>query len=111
MGFGEAVKTCFTRYAEFRGRAQRPEFWWFMLFLVIVGAAARILGEGVSALFSLATIVPSLAVGARRLHDTARSAWWLLLWLVPLVGWIVLLIFMAQEGSAAANQYDLSSAA
>lgn len=62
------------------------------------GEAAGIIGEAPSALFSLATLLPSLAVGARRLHDTNRSGWLQLLWLIPVVGWILLTVRLAQEG-------------
>lgn len=62
------------------------------------GEAAGIIGEAPSALFSLATLLPSLAVGARRLHDTNRSGWLQLLWLIPVVGWILVIVWLAQEG-------------
>lgn len=105
MRFTDAVQLCFGKYADFNGRAQRPEFWWYVLFIFLGGLATRIFGESAAALFSVATLLPSLAVGARRLHDTGRSGWWLLLWIVPLVGWIIMIIFMAQQGQATDNQY------
>jgi uncharacterized membrane protein YhaH (DUF805 family) len=98
MTFGESIRTCFSKYAEFNGRASRPEFWWWFLFTVLAGLAAGIIGEAASALFSLATLLPSLAVGARRLHDTNRSGWLQLLWLIPVVGWILVIVWLAQEG-------------
>jgi uncharacterized membrane protein YhaH (DUF805 family) len=97
MTFGESIRTCFTKYATFDGRASRSEFWWFFLFTFLASAAASLIGDTVSGLVSLATLLPSLAVGARRLHDTNRSAWYLLLWLVPLVGWIILIVWAIQE--------------
>jgi len=97
MTFGESIRICFSKYAAFNGRASRPEFWWWCLFTVLAGLAARVLGEAPSALFSLATLLPSLAVGARRLHDTNRSGWLQLLWLIPLVGWILVIVWLAQE--------------
>lgn len=97
MTFGESIRTCFTKYATFDGRASRSEFWWFVLFTFLASAAAGLISEALSGLVSLATLLPSLAVGARRLHDTNRSGWFLLLWLVPLVGWIVLVVWAAQE--------------
>ena len=105
MKFGDAVKLCFTKYAEFNGRARRPEFWWYALFIFLATFAAGVLGRSASALVSLVTLVPSLAVGARRLHDTNRSGWWQLLGLIPLIGWVLLIIFLAQEGNAAENRY------
>ncbi|MFY9329251.1 MAG: DUF805 domain-containing protein [Georgfuchsia sp.] len=98
MTFGEAISTCFSKYADFDGRASRAEFWWFFLFTFLASAAAGIVSQTLSALFSLGVLLPSLAVGARRLHDTDRSGWFLLLWLIPLIGWIVLLVWTVQEG-------------
>jgi uncharacterized membrane protein YhaH (DUF805 family) len=123
MGFGGAIKTCFSKYVEFKGRAGRPEYWWWALFNVLVsfGTAAVDLaiaaagGPGVvSNLVGLALFLPSLAVGARRLHDTDRRGWWLLLWLIPLIGWIILIVFLCQRGTEGPNRFgedDLSVAA
>lgn len=97
MNFQDSIKICFTKYADFSGRASRPEYWWFFLFNFLVSAALAMFSQGLSSLFSLATLVPRLAAGARRLHETNRSGWWQLLWLVPVVGWIVIIIFLAQE--------------
>lgn len=101
MKFGESISTCFSKYAEFDGRASRSEFWWWTLFVVLASIASGIIGEAVSALFSLGTILPGLAVGARRLHDTDRSGWLQLLWFIPVIGWIVLIVWLAQEGKGA----------
>jgi uncharacterized membrane protein YhaH (DUF805 family) len=99
------------RYAQFDGRAGRAEFWWFALANLIVGGILSILGQ-VTFLFSIiyfvysvALIVPGLAVGVRRLHDTNRSGWWLLLIFIPLVGAIVLIVFFATAGDAGSNTY------
>lgn len=97
MTFGESISACFSKYATFDGRASRSEFWWFVLFTFLVSAAIGIVSDKLSALFSLAVLLPSLAVGARRLHDTDRSAWFLLLWFIPIIGWIILIIWAAQE--------------
>lgn len=98
MTFFESIQTCFSKYATFDGVASRSEYWWFFLFNAIAGAIAQEISVGLSGVYSLATLLPSLAVAARRLHDTDRSGWWQLLWLVPVVGWIVLIVFLAQEG-------------
>jgi len=83
MTFGESIVACFSKYAAFNGRAARPEYWWWVLFTALVSAATGVVSETLSALFSLAILLPSLAVGARRLHDTDRSGWFLLLlWLI-----------------------------
>ena len=100
MTFQESIQVCFKKYADFTGRAGRPEYWWFMLFIVLAGAAAGIISHYASALFYLATLLPSVAAATRRLHDTGRSGWWQLIGLVPILGWIVLLVFLTQEGKA-----------
>lgn len=97
MTFGESISTCFSKYATFDGRATRSEFWWFALFTVLASAILGMISETASGVFSLAVLLPSLAVGARRLHDTDRSGWFLLLWLLPVIGWIVVLFFATQE--------------
>lgn len=99
------------KYAEFNGRARRTEYWMFVLFnfiaYVVLGVAERILHlSGVlSAAYGLAVLIPSLAVSVRRLHDTDRSGWWLLIGLIPLIGAIVLIVFAVQEGQATPNKY------
>jgi uncharacterized membrane protein YhaH (DUF805 family) len=101
----------FKKYAVFDGRATRTEFWTFTLGNMVVGVALAILGgisDGfvvLSYLFSLATFLPSLAVGVRRLHDTGRSGWWWLIGLIPLVGAIVLLVFFVQDSQPGTNEY------
>jgi uncharacterized membrane protein YhaH (DUF805 family) len=118
MSFPDSVKICFSKYADFNGRARRSEYWWWILFTVLVGIVASIidaiLGTGngsgsglIQSIANLALLLPSLAVGARRLHDTDRSAWWLLLWLAICVGWIVLIIFFVQD-SKGDNKYGPS---
>ena len=96
MNFQDAIKVCFTKYADFTGRASRPEFWWFFLFCFLASIVLSAISSVLSGIFSLLTLIPRLAVGARRLHETNRSGWWQLLWLVPVIGWIVLIIFLVQ---------------
>lgn len=105
MNFTEAISTCFRKYGDFSGRAARSEYWWWELFLVLCTLAAALFGEKVSALFSLATLLPSLAVGARRLHDIDKSGWWQLLWFIPVIGWLVLLYWAVQPGRDP-NRFD-----
>src|SRR5437773_11466425 len=76
MTFQESVRVCFSKYADFSGRASRSEYWWFFLFIVLVGTATSFVSDYVSAIFLLATLLPSLAAATRRLHDTERSGWW-----------------------------------
>jgi len=106
MGFGEAVKTVFSKYATFSGRAGRSEFWFFVLFSIIVNIVLNIIGQFsemagavLSIIFFLGTIIPSIAVGARRLHDIDRTGWWQLIALIPIVGTIVLIIFYALKST------------
>lgn len=106
-----AVRTVLSKYATFSGRASRPEFWWWFLAVFIVSIITQIVdatiiapmlgfeagdenaGQPLSVLFSLAILLPAIAVAARRLHDIGKSGWWLLIGLVPLVGGLVLLWF------------------
>jgi uncharacterized membrane protein YhaH (DUF805 family) len=115
MSFTQAVRTCMSKYAMFNGRARRPEYWWFALFGLITYAVAAVIdaatGTPVFVIIALlALLVPSLAVAIRRLHDTNRSGWWYLICLVPLIGGIVLLVFMASDSTPGTNQYDMQSA-
>ncbi len=105
MDFQQSIKQCFQKYADFNGRAKRPEYWWFALFCFIVSMALGIIGDTISLAFSLVTLLPSLAVGSRRLHDINKSGWFQLLWLIPILGWLVLIYFLVQEGGTDINQY------
>lgn len=97
MTFTGAIKTCFSKYADFNGRATRSEYWWYVLFIVLVSIVLSEISGTLSVIFTLVTLLPSLAVGARRLHDTNRSGWLLLLNLIPIVGWLIVLYFVVQE--------------
>ena len=105
MNFQESIQLCFQKYADFNGRAKRPEYWWFELFLFLVSMVLGVASDMLSAVFAIGTILPSLAVGARRLHDINKSGWFQLLWLIPILGWIVLIYWLVQEGEAQTNQY------
>jgi uncharacterized membrane protein YhaH (DUF805 family) len=100
MPIVDAVKACFSKYADFSGRATRTEYWWFFLAILLGSAIASLISLRVYALFSLATLLPIIAVGARRLHDTNRSGWWQLLALVPF-GVIPVFFFLAQQSTTA----------
>lgn len=115
MSFTEAVQSCFRKYAVFSGRARRSEYWWWVLFTLLVVFVIGLLtgggestGSGMDALLGLtwlALILPSLAVTVRRLHDTGRSGWWWFISFVPLVGPIVMIVFMATAGNQSPNRY------
>lgn len=98
MTFQESIRACFSKYADFSGRADRAEYWWFILFIIIVSLATSMVSSGLSGLFSLGTLLPSIAAASRRLHDTNRSGWWQLMVIIPVIGAIVLTVFLAQEG-------------
>ena len=105
------------QYAVFGGRAQRKEYWFFVLFntlvsigLTVIDGATGTLNAGIgmgllSGVYSLAVFIPSLAVTVRRLHDTGRSGWWLLIVLIPLIGALALLAFLIFDSQPDENQY------
>jgi uncharacterized membrane protein YhaH (DUF805 family) len=105
------------QYADFAGRARRTEYWMFVLFSVIIEIVFIVLDNllglafmpgssgWLTTLYVLAVLLPGLGVSVRRLHDTGRSGWWVLISLVPLVGAIVLIVFLATEGNAGDNVY------
>ncbi|MPY71564.1 MAG: DUF805 domain-containing protein [Alphaproteobacteria bacterium] len=115
MGFGGAVAAVFRHYAQFSGRSRRAEYWYFYLFCVLVSigldilsrvlAPADLLAQLVQLIFALATLIPSISVGVRRLHDIDRTGWWMLLWLVPFLGWIVLIVFACLRGTDGPNRF------
>ncbi|MEO1274266.1 MAG: DUF805 domain-containing protein [Pseudomonadota bacterium] len=141
MSPAEAVARCLANYATFSGRASRPEFWWFIGFVILGNLAFGFLDSALgfeslgqlpehmraqegfdplfeyeapsplAAIFALATLLPQLAAGARRLHDRDMSAWWLLALLLPIAGALLLLIFMAMPGSEDENSYGPRPAA
>ena len=105
MNFGQAISTCLSNYATFTGRAARSEFWWFFLFQILATMAAGMLGEKLSGLVGIALLLPSLAVGARRLHDIGKSGWWQLL-MITGIGFLVLIYWWVQPTDADGSKYD-----
>lgn len=98
-------------YVGFSGRATRSEYWWFALINFIITLIIEIIDKvaGIypllTAIYSLALLLPSLALSFRRLHDTGRSAGWLFIGLIPIIGWIVLLVFYCLDSQPEANKY------
>lgn len=105
MGIQQAFVTCLKKYADFSGRATRPEYWWFVLCEVLILGIASLISDWLPGLFALALVLPALAVGARRLHDTGRSGWWLLLMLVPFIGGLFLLYWAVLPSQPSANAF------
>lgn len=118
MNFSEAVRAVLNKYATFEGRARRAEYWYFVLLTTVLSIAAQIIGVagrdgglitllllGALALISLALIIPGIAVSVRRLHDTGRSGWFLLLGLIPVVGGILLLVWTCSRGTEGPNRF------
>ena len=120
MTFTEAVSTVLNKYATFDGRAARSEYWWWVLFIILVQVVTNILdamifapilglvsgsAQPLSLLVSLALLIPGLAVSFRRMHDIDKSAWWLLVAFIPIVGILVLIYFFIQKGTSGSNQF------
>ena len=114
MTFSESIETCFKKYSQGRGRASRSEYWYFYLFSVLVSSGLAVLFTELNKpillaliidLIDLAILVPSITVAVRRLHDTNRSAWNLLWSLLPIIGWIVQFVYLAQPGTVGSNNY------
>lgn len=111
--FGSAITICLRKYADFQGRAPRAEYWWFTLFTILVDVAFSVVAAALHEhaigilgdLVSLALLLPTIAVGARRLHDIDRSGWWQLLNLVPLVGWIIVFVWFCTRGTRGDNRF------
>jgi uncharacterized membrane protein YhaH (DUF805 family) len=110
MGFGEAISAGFSNYVNFRERASRSEYWYWILFVIIADAVAAIIDAAldihvVASVFGLVTLIPNIAVAIRRLHDLDRTGWWILIGFIPLVGWIILLIWYCTRGTAGSNRF------
>ena len=121
MGFTEAIRICFSKYADFSGRARRSEYWYFVLFSMIVSAVLSRIGKEVPmevagqvvmvtqskllSIYNLVVFIPTLAVVVRRLHDVGKSGWnyfWLFL---PIIGWIMMLVWLCREGEHGPNRF------
>lgn len=119
MSFSAAVSTCFRKYATFKGRARRSEYWYWYLFNILVGVvliaidySAHLVVWGdtgiLTTLFCLVVLVPNIAVTVRRLHDIGRSGWWFWIYFVPILGGIVLLVFCVTDSKPEENEYGVS---
>ncbi|MEH6556356.1 MAG: DUF805 domain-containing protein [Oceanicoccus sp.] len=96
------------KYADFNGRTRRKEYWMFVLIYVVISVILSVLGmDIISTIVGLALLIPSISIGARRLHDTGRSGWWQLIYFVPLIGLIVMIVFLVQD-SHGDNEYGVN---
>ncbi len=103
MDFTESIKVCFRKYATFKGVASKSEFWWWALFNLIASICLGIVSDKLSLAFTVATFLPYLAVTSRRLHDTGRSGWAQLIGVIPLIGWIVIIVWLCQDSKPSAR--------
>lgn len=105
MNPAQSISSVFSQYFGFNGRASRSEYWWFFLFQFIIAVVLSIVIPILYWIYFLGTIIPYLAVAIRRLHDTGRSGWWILIGLVPIFGGIILLVFFVIGGDRGQNRY------
>ena len=114
MNFGKAIATCMGKYGTFSGRASRSEYWWFYLFTILMSWGATIVDGAVASsgdpmveiLVTLVLFVPIIAAGCRRLHDMGKSGWWQLLWIIPIIGWILLIVWLATNTKPEGDKYN-----
>lgn len=103
MSFTEAISSAFSKYADFSGRARRSEFWFFTLFCFIISVLLTFIG--LSWIFAIATIIPSLSITWRRMHDIGKSGAYSLISFIPVVGWILVLIWCCTDSQPGSNMY------
>ena len=122
MNFGKAIATCMGKYGTFSGRASRSEYWWFYLFTILMSWGATIVDGAVASsgdpavassgdpmveiIVTLVFFVPIIAAGCRRLHDMGKSGWWQLLWFIPIIGWILLIVWLATNTKPEGDKYN-----
>jgi uncharacterized membrane protein YhaH (DUF805 family) len=110
MKITTAISTCLRKYATFSGTASRAEFWWFYLFCTLIAWLTYFIHDAISLIFSVATLIPTIATASRRLHDTGRSGWWQTIAFIPFLGIVVLIVFLAQKSSTSHRPYSNESA-
>lgn len=104
IGFGDAIRICFQKYATFSGRATRAEYWWFYLFTFIVSMCG-VWNEYLTYAISIALLIPTLAVSWRRLHDIGKAGGWYFIGLIPIVGWILLIVWFCRPSEPYPNRF------
>ncbi len=114
VSFTEAIKMALQQnYCNFSGRSSRSEYWWFTLFNLIIGFILGFIGSMISqqayyvlsAIVNLGLLLPGLGLVVRRLHDINKSGWWILINLIPVVGWIIMLVWLCKDSDPTDNQY------
>ncbi len=113
VSFGEAVNRAIAQnYCNFSGRSSRSEYWWYVLFTAIISCGVSLIFSGnqttmsiISGIVNLVLLLPGLGLCVRRLHDTNRSGWWILIGFIPVVGWILLIVWFCQDSQRGPNQY------
>ena len=108
MNFMTAISTCFKKYATFSGRARRSEYWFFFLFSLVMSTVLSLIFQNTtlpSTLFSLAVLVPTLAVSWRRMHDIGKVGTWSLIILIPILGAIIFWIWCAKNSEEGSNEF------
>ena len=107
MNFTESIQTCYKKFFDFSGRASKSEYWWFQLYQIIIYALSLIFQSDLALLFSILIIVnliPIYAVGVRRIHDSNKSGWFVLLSLIPIIG-LYVLVLLIQDGTKGKNRF------
>lgn len=113
VDFITAIKMFFANYANFKGRSTRAEYWWVILFMILVSCVLSmfgIFGTCLNWVFSLACLIPSLAIGTRRLHDTSKSGWWLVIFYVIMIACVVWIVTVLAQNAPGLLSGDVSAA-
>ena len=117
MSFSQSISTCMRKYITFSGRATRSEYWWFYLFTLLMCWGVDMVADATfpygnlmaglaSTILALLFLIPTISAGSRRLHDIGKSGWWQLLWFIPIIGWVLIIIWLASDTKEAGNKYN-----
>jgi uncharacterized membrane protein YhaH (DUF805 family) len=105
MQFKDAVTTCLNKYINFSGRASRSEYWWFILFVFVASLVASMISPALQKIVAIAAFLPCLSAEVRRLHDINRNGWWCFIVLIPIIGILILIIWLTTESNKGVNYY------
>jgi len=107
MNFIESIQTCYKKFFDFSGRASKSEYWWFQLYNAIIYVLSFVFQGDLTLLFSIlviANIIPTYAAAVRRIHDSDKSGWMVLIAVIPLIG-LYVIVLLLQEGSKGKNRF------